>query len=649
MRQYDCAGAVEILIVCTTGRRRKRPHYRERYTFTDGNGPLRRYARNAKGLCVALRAKKIDGRALGFAIAIAIGLFISLCISSYARSVVEAVGIDQSEPFVAWFPENGTLSYAVAAVIGCLLGAAAYLFFTRFARIEAKLGSARIWRRFPLMFERRSIVIAAIAIFVLWIPVLYVMFPGGLTVDTHYQLYEYQTTAPTYYSYNGVMIDAEMIDHHPWFDTLLYGWFWQIGYSFGSQEAGIFLFTVLQSAVLASCLGASVCYLERLRVPYPLRVAACVFCALFPFIPQYSATVLKDSTYLMFFLPWLILWMETARTRGALLDRKGALAAFLLLGGMCILTKKLGVIVFVICAIALFCVLQGRRVRVAMGTVACIVVFSVALPAVASVAVGGIAPGGKQETLAPAIQQITALINEDPDALSEEEWAQVEAVIDVDMALEYFEPYRADGAKGAFRPDATTEDIVRFMQVWASAGLRHPYEYLRTVATTTGMLYVPFMKFTSFTGNDYSQRAEQFRSIGTGFVVDIEHPQTQVEAIRYLMQESPENAFSNLPVISLFFTTGFYGGWIPFLSVVAVLYARKPKRHREGERKTLPDAPRCDSSERPHLILGIFPVIVCFALLFICPVASPRYVLPMLFGCPLILGWVWFSLSQKHV
>ncbi len=621
----------------------------ERYTFTDGIGRCGGMQEMRRGLRVALRAKKIDGRALGFAIAIAVGLFISLCISSYARSVVEAIGINQDEPFAAWLPEDGLASYTVAAVIACLLGAVAYLFFTRFDRVAAKLGAVREWRRFPLTFGRRDVLACALVIFVFWIPVMYVTFPGCLTVDTYDQLYEYQTTAPTFYPTEWISIDAEMIDHHPWFDTLLYGWFWQIGYTIGAQEAGVFLFVVVQSAVLAGCLGASVCYLERLSVPYPVRIAACAFCALFPFIPQYAATVLKDSTYLMFFLPWLLLWMETARTRGALLDRRGALVAFFVLGGLCVLTKKLGLIVLLLCVAALFCVLRGRRVRIVAGTVACIVLFSFVLPAAASVAVGGIASGGRQEMLGPAIQQVTALIKEDPEALSEEEMADVEAVFGVESALWNFEPYRADGAKNSFHPEATTEDIVRFMKVWASAGLRHPDVYLRTTATTTGMLYIPFMKFTSYTDNSFSRRAELYSSMGTGFAVDIEHPQAQVEAMDYLMQKSPESAFSDLPVISLFFTTGFYGGWIPFLSVVTVLYARKRKRCMESGRATLGEAPRNDASGKPHLILGIFPVIVCFALLLICPVASPRYVLPMLFGCPLILGWVWFSLSQKQV
>ena len=251
--------------------------------------------------------------------------------------------------------------------------------------------------------------------------------------------------------------------------------------------------------------------------------------------------------------------------------------------------------------------------------------------------------------LAPAIQQTTALIKQDPDALSPEERAAVDAVFDAERAVEVFEPYRADGAKDTYRPDATVQDTVRFLQVWAAAGLRHPDVYLRTMATTNGMLYIPYMKLTSFTENDFAGRAYVYEDMGTGFVVDIAHPQAQVEAIRYLMQESPESAFSDLPVVSLFFTTGFYGGWIPFLSVVAVLYARRRKRRSNEEEPGESAGALGIEAVEPHLVLGIFPVIVCFALLFICPVASPRYVLPLLFGCPAILGWVWFALSQGKV
>ena len=594
---------------------------------------------------MAERGGKVDGRALGYALAVAIGMFLSLSAASYARIEVNAAGVDQVEPFTSWFPDNAVAAFVLVAVIACALGLAAYAFFTRFDRIAEKLGAWQGWHRMPLSFNGRSVILCSIAIFVLWLPIICLMYPGILTVDTFDQLYEYQTTAPTLYATSGILVDAEMIDHHPWFDTLLYGWFWQMGYALGSQELGIFIYAVVQCIVLAGCLGASVCYLERLKVPYALRMAALVFCALFPFIPHYAVTILKDSTQLMFFLPWLMLWLEAARTRGAMLDRKGPYVAFFLLGGMCILTKKTGLMMVAACVLILFVVMRGRRMKVALGGIACLVVFSVALPAAASAAVGGIAPGGRQEALGPAFQQITALIREDPSALTDEEMEAVAAVLDVDSAVSRFESFRADGAKNQFIPDASNEDVGRFMGVWLAAGLRHPDVYLHATATTTGMLYIPFMKLTSFAEGGYTGRAWQYSGLGTGFAVEMGRPEGLQDAVHWLMHESPESAFSDLPVISLFFTTGFYGGWIPFLSVASILYARK-RRRKTGPQDDK-NARERGPGGRPMFLVGIAPVIVLFALLFICPVASPRYILPFLFGCPLILGWVWFALSSR--
>ena len=548
------------------------------------------------------------------------------------------MGLNREEPFTLWLPDDFALATAIMAVFAIALGCAAYLFYARFDTIAAFLGRRAAWKRLPLEFTRRNALKAALCIFILWIPVFIVLYPGCLTVDTYDQLYQYQTTAPTYYATGHRMIDAEMIDHHPWFDTLLYGWFWQIGAAVGNQNAGIFLFVIVQGIVLALGLGASVCYLARLGVPYPLRVAALVFCAVFPFIPLFAATVLKDSTYLMFFIPWFLLWLEAVRTRGALFGNMRLLVAFFLLSGMCILTKKLGIILLAPCLLVLFIRMRGYRVRIAGGAVACVVAFSLVAPAVASWAVGGIAPGGRQETLSPAIQQMTALLVEDWSALSEEEMADVDKVFNVESAWYNFEPYRADGAKNTFRPSATTDGIVRFLGIWIQQGLKHPGTYLYSTVMTNGMLYIPFMKMTGYTGNDFLRRTPRYESYETGFALDLGRPENLVELSDYLMNRSPECVFSNLPVISLFFTSGFYGGWIPFLAFISVLFARK-RRTADGRRAARPH-------DRVHLVLGLLPIIVSFALLFVCPVASPRYVLPFLFGCPLILGWVWFSLAR---
>ena len=566
-------------------------------------------------------------RALAYSIVGALCLFGSLVVAFAAFKMVKDNYPDYIQPFVSWLPNNDVACLAILAACGIALGVGLFLLLTRFWRMHrvlARFQPRRLLALLPLRFTWQDAAKAALVIAVLWAPIVIIMYPTGLTADTFNQLYQYQTSAPTYYNVSGTVVDAEFIDHHPVFDTLLYGLFWQMGCLVGSQNAGVFALAVLQSLVLAVELGALTCYLDRLGVPYALRLVSLVFLAWFPFLPHYAVTVLKDTTYLTVFIPWFLMWVEAVRTRGRALGSLRFLVVFMLLGGCCVITKKMGVFVLVACLIVLAAAMRGQRMRVALGGAATLLVFCLALPAVVYPAIGGVAPGGKQEVLGPAIQQVTALVREDANALTDEEKDICNNVFKLKEALRNYSPFISDGAKGAYRPEATDEDIARFLQVWATEGLKHPGTYLASTFETSGMLFVPFMKITYYSGDDLSDRAETYREVNPQFNVDIGQPPELVALNDYLEFNSVGSFLSDLPIVSLFFTEGFYGGWIPFIALIIALYARGMDARKKG---------------RPYYLTALAPVLFCTLFLLVSPVASPRYILPQLFCTPLVLGW----------
>lgn len=575
-----------------------------------------------------------DRRAVVCATVLAAALFCTLAAAAVARSIIAQSYPELMQPFIAWLPESTPVGIAVAAVIALILGVCAYFLFSRFSRVHAALSRFAGPNFLALGFSKRSVILAAIILLVVWLPILIIMFPTGLTADTLNQLYQFQTHAPTLYPTTEEIINAEFIDHHPVFDTLLYGAFWSIGNAMGSQNAGLFILVIVQSVILAAELGVLVCYLDRLGIPWVLRCAALVFFALFPFFAHYAATILKDVTYLTVFIPWTIMWLEAARTRGAVFDDKRFLVAFFVLGGLGIITKKLGLFVLVPCLVALVAIMRGRRLPLAVGSIVTVVVFSAILPAIVYPAIGGVAPGGRQETLGPAIQQMTALLRDTPDALTSEELEAVNRVFDVEAAKDAYEAPRTDGAKSMFKSSATTDDIMRFMQIWAAQGIRHPGTYLMSTAMTAGMLYVPSLKLTYYSGEDLEARALDYAATNPDYAVNVYQPEDLIALNDRLEFDSIESAISDLPVISLFFTSGFYGSWVPLIALISVIFARKRVNARLRDRA-------------PLLVFALVPTIVCCAFLIVSPVASPRYILPLLFTAPLLLGWAWFALKEQ--
>lgn len=91
---------------------------------------------------------------------------------------------------------------------------------------------------------------------------------------------------------------AFLQDHHPVFDTILFGGFIWIGQRFFcSSNIGCFLFIVIQCVMTAAAFSYSCVFLKRKGIRNIYCFITVLFYALYPPIPQYAITMLKDSSY----------------------------------------------------------------------------------------------------------------------------------------------------------------------------------------------------------------------------------------------------------------------------------------------------------------------------------------------------------------
>lgn len=574
-----------------------------------------------------MRTQGSSSRVHFYSIVWGVFCFVTLAAAVVAGQAVQASSPENTQPFTAWLPSSLPVAFVVLALVSLVLAVAFYQFIGNYGTICAWFSKdVKKQYRVSLEFRPASIAQAACILFACWLPIIILMYPTGFTADTFNQLYQYQTQAPTLYMTTGEVLDGEFIDHHPIFDTLLYGWFWRIGAALGNQNLGLFLLTLLQSIVLAAELAAMVCYMGHLGSPRRVRFLALFFLAFFPMVPHYAATVLKDVTYLTVFIPWLLIWLEAFSTKGDALRKPGMLVAFFLLGGFCVLTKKIGVYVLVACLAVAVLALREQRMRLVAGGIATLLVFGLAFPALVYPVIGGVAPGGQQEALAVPIQQTVALYKNNPQAYTSEETAMLSKVLNLDQAQKNYEAFRADGAKSAWQGGATVADVRNFVGLWLRKGIQHPVSYTETLVYTTGMLYIPYLKMTYYTSEDFSGRAARYEKMNTGFNVEIQQPEAFIELNNYLEYESPESKISDLPIISLFFTQGFYGSWLPIFATLLILCAGRATRLR-------------------YSLGAMAPVFFTIGTFFVCPVASPRYVLPLLFTAPAYLAWATGVLS----
>ena len=544
--------------------------------------------------------------------------------------------------FLGWVPTTYLGRVASIALVGTVVALASYALLGRAAGTSRDpdgrraLGTSapsgrkacpeghplRTWKAMPaLRWNRRCIAALTVVVLLCWLPYLVASFPCAMSSDAFDQLYQYQASAPTYYHFLGIYVPGEFVDHHPVVDTLVIGAFSDLGDALGSQAVGFFLLVLAQSSLTALFLSTSCCYLDRLGTPRGVSLALAAFCCVFPAFPRYGASIAKDMIFCVGWIPFVLCYLEAFRTRGSSLRRPGYLVALVATAGWCVVTKKLGAYIVVPSMLVMACALRGSRLRALGSLAATLLLFSVLMPALLYPAIGGVSPGGKQEALGFTIQQIVAVDLEDPDAIASDERAAIERVWDLDSAVAQYDPRITDPVKGNFRWESADSGAIRdYLLAWLAIGLRNPVSYIKTIVRETYGLYVPstYMGWyetpNSSTDSDYDCGAyRRCARLSPRFHLDMHRPARLVGLSREL--DGIWGKLRGCPMLSIFTTTGFYGGWVPFGCLVVTLYRRKR------------DVP------------ALTPVALGMAYLLVCPTALTRYMYMVLVVLPLCIGW----------
>ena len=490
---------------------------------------------------------------------------------------------------------------------------------------RARVSFPRLRAGLPFSWDRRSVLICMLLILAAWLPVLLITWPGGFSRDTVNMLYQFTTQGPAWYSATGTMVDTHFINHHPIFDTLICGFFYWLGSLTGNSAWGIFFFACATYVFASGVLGATVCYLHaKLGLCWGYAFASLLFLMFFPLFPLFFSYMSKDAIFVPWFLLWTLGYIEAWRTRGKVLAVKFAI--FLcLVSAICILSKQTALYIVLASAVALLIRVQGARLKAACGGVfAGALLVSLALfPAIVYPALGGVTPIGQQEALGTPLNQTVSLYREHPDAFSDQDLQTMNRVIRLDRAVHDYEEFSVDGVKDRWRTkEATAQDTAAFVALWIQKGLtvQGATCYFDSTVRICAAFFVPASGLSA--PNFLPPRTIQAfaRSVDSagGNYVDLHLKQPEKFKNNRAAIDGAIAQTVQTPFVGMFFTIGFYSGFIPIVCLVALIAQRK--RAEKGA------------------VLALLPVIVLLLFQVISPVAVPRYAMPFVVGAPLLVG-----------
>lgn len=459
--------------------------------------------------------------------------------------------------------------------------------------------------RFLARLRRSGPALWAILV-IAWLPWTILHAPGLLDPDTFTQRFQWL----------GLM---ERTDHHPWFDTTVFGFVWDAAAALTSEGGG--LFTLILVQILATTAGFAVTLVYLLhRGVRPLLVGSLLaVIAVHPVFTTAAAVLSKDSFAGWFWLPFLVLFVEALRTRGAVLQTSWVAVAALAVMIPLVMAKRTNVYLLVICAVVLLIVAQrGKRRRIVVGSSAVLLLTQLIWPSLVLPALG-VGPGTSVDMLTIPVQQTARVSAEHGNDIPTDEREVIDSVLRWDGLGDAYDPRRSDAVKGRWNLDAGLSDQAAYVRVWVAQAFRYPGTYLAATASNTYEYFAPMTPMLFHNELSLDRYVEYWdartppstsRATVEAVVASVQHPGWLADA------REAANTFSRTFLEKdPFSTKAFYASWIPF---VAVMYGLR--------------------SRRWLLVASAVPLLVMLAFLVASPVALPRYILPSLYGSVLISG-----------
>ena len=481
-----------------------------------------------------------------------------------------------------------------------------YVFDTLLEKIKYKASTNKV---FNFIFEKHSFIIPLIIILICWIPYLVIYFPGVITPDSANQIKQFfgiQASGSTD-SVNLIDENVKITNHHPVLHTVILGLCMKFGKLVGSDNIGVFIYTVFQMVVFASSLAYIIHFMKKIHTPNWIRVISLLNFALIPVFPYYAIEITKDTIFAALTIVYMIqLYILIVNAKQKKYSIKQMILLIILLLLICLMRNN-GIYLVILSFPFLAIIDKVNRKNILLITIIVVVIFkaftSLLLPALK------ISPSSVREMLSIPFQQTARYVKEYPDEVTDEERESIDKILDYDTLAERYNPTRSDNVKNKYNKDATNKDLMNYFKIWFKQFLKHPTVYVQATMNNVYGYFYPECKIVeiSLQTVNYNKSLENTGEFDYKYLENLNCERNIVNILMTTIQK--------IPVISWIINIGL-NTWILLGIVVYLLYT---KRYR--------------------YLIYIIPMISILLVNIASPVNNYfRYAIPYIFAMPLIIS-----------
>ena len=371
---------------------------------------------------------------------------------------------------------------ALPLFIRALLAIAGFAVIFRylFALFEAGLEKIRITNAIPeslsFLFGDHIFRNVFILLFLLWLPVCILNFPGNHNSDFIGQLL--QNTGEMPYSTHHPIVLTQVIG-------LFFGLFKMI---FGNYDMALFVWILLQMAALSAALSLTLSELKKKGASRALLLAILAVYVLSPIYSNIVTTAIKDVFFSAACIWYCVLVMRFYEDEaGFMKDKKSIFHAVLAAFFVCMCRNNGSVIVFVNGIVMCIHALKnaedkGGRILVKKS------VFLLILPLAICTAISsgieeaqGAENDGLKEMMSVPMQQTSLYLTRYEDELTDKEKESINALFgNYEYMIEHYDPTISDTVKQFYDVSASGDVVKDYIGTWAKMFFKHPGTYFES-------------------------------------------------------------------------------------------------------------------------------------------------------------------------
>ncbi|MCI2048586.1 MAG: DUF6020 family protein [Lachnospiraceae bacterium] len=451
------------------------------------------------------------------------------------------------------------------------------------------------WDALPQM-HRRLLVWGALLL--VYLVALLAVRPGFFVYDASDELSMFESRAFT--------------THHPLVHVLLLGGTISLVRKItGSYNAGIFVYCLLQAAVLSAAFVQVLSFLKEKGAGRVLRFISFIFYGFFPVCVMFVLCTCKDTLFSAAMVMAILQLLKLFSDPGDFFATKKEPARFCFFISAMLLLRHNAVPAMLLFSLFLLFFLKGRRKQALL---LCAIPFLCWGAVTFSLTAALHAQGGEnQEVLTVPIQQLARCFVYEGDTFSPADRDAMDALMpEKDWML--YTPKVSDGVKIHFNNEVFEAHRQQYTDLWIRMGLAHPAVYLNAWFLTSYGFWYPDAVIDCYQGNAVFTFTYADSSY---FGYETEKPgerQSLFPAVdAFFRWISLDPAVQTLPVVHLLFSPGAMFWFFAFVMVF------------------------CIDAGRLVPVRAFLPMFLTWLTTLLGPCSLPRYVVYLWFAFPLFL------------